>query len=291
MKTVILPVLFLFLAISAFAQPVYLFYYFKGNGEDGLHLAYSRDGYQWEALKNDQSFLTPTVSADKLMRDPCVIRGGDGKFHMVRTVSCKDKGIGYVSSDDLINWSEQQFIPVMQHEKGTRNTWAPEITYDAKSKTYLIYWATTIKGLFPETQSTADNSYNHRRYYTTTKDFKIFTDTKLLYDPGFNVIDAAIVKVGKKWVMFMKDETKEPVKKNLKMAFSKHLAGPYSKASEPITGNYWAEGPATLKINYQWIVYFDKYRDHKYGAITSKDLKTWTDVSTKISMPDEIWHG
>ncbi|WP_069658728.1 glycoside hydrolase family 43 protein [Arcticibacter eurypsychrophilus] len=293
MKKIILPVLFIFLAISTFAQqgPVYLFSYFKGNGEDGLHLAYSRDGYQWEALKNDQSFLSPTVSADKLMRDPCIIRGGDGKFHMVWTVSWKDKGIGYASSDDLINWSEQKFIPVMQHEEGARNTWAPEITYDAKSKIYLIYWATTIKGLFPETQSTADDGYNHRMYYTTTKDFKVFTDAKLLYDPGFNVIDASIVKAGKKWVMFMKDETKEPVKKNLKIAFSKKLTGPYSKASEPITGDYWAEGPTTLKINGQWIVYFDKYRDHKYGAITSKDLKTWTDISTKISMPNGIRHG
>lgn len=293
MKKVILPVLFLFLAISTFAQqsPVYLFSYFKGNGEDGLHLAYSRDGYHWEALKNDQSFLSPMVSNDKLMRDPCVIRGGDGKFHMVWTVSWKDKGIGYASSDDLITWSEQQIIPVMQHEDGARNTWAPEITYDAKSKTYLIYWATTIKGHFPETQSTADDGYNHRMYYTTTKDFKVFTDTKLLYDPGFNVIDASIVKAGKDWVMFMKDETKEPVQKNLKIAFAKHLAGPYSRASEPITGNYWAEGPTTLKINDQWIVYFDKYRDHKYGAITSKDLKTWTDISTKISMPAGIRHG
>ena len=293
MKKVVLPVLFIFLAISTFAQqsPVYLFSYFKGNGEDGLHLAYSRDGYQWEALKNDQSFLSPTVSTDKLMRDPCIIRGGDNKFHMVWTVSWKDKGIGYASSDDLINWSEQQFIPVMQHEEGARNTWAPEITYDAKSKTYLIYWATTIKGLFPETQSTADDGYNHRMYYTTTKDFKSFTDTKLLYDPGFNVIDASIVRSGKSWVMFMKDETKEPVRKNLKIAFSKRLTGPYSKASEPITGDYWAEGPTTLRINDQWIVYFDKYRDHKYGAIASRDLKTWTDISTKISMPNGIRHG
>ena len=56
----------------------YLFTYFKGNGEDGLHLAYSKDGYKWIALKNDTSFLIPEVGKDKLMRDPCVIKGGDG---------------------------------------------------------------------------------------------------------------------------------------------------------------------------------------------------------------------
>jgi hypothetical protein len=85
------------------SDSVYMFCYFKGNG-DGLHLAYSNDGYSWKALFNDSIILRPTVSKDKLMRDPCMIRGRDGKFHMVWTVSWADKGIGYASSPDLIQW-------------------------------------------------------------------------------------------------------------------------------------------------------------------------------------------
>ena len=73
---------------TLFAQKnVYLFSYFKGNGEDGLHLAYSYDGLQFKALKGDSSFLTPTVSKDKLMRDPCILKGPDGYFHMVWSLS------------------------------------------------------------------------------------------------------------------------------------------------------------------------------------------------------------
>ncbi len=281
-----------FFFFSANAQrKVYLFSYFNNNGQDGLHLAYSKDGYQWTALKNDKSFLAPTVSKDKLMRDPCIIKGADGLFHMVWTVSWKDKGIGYASSKDLINWSEQQFIPVMAKEEGARNTWAPEITYDKSTKTYLIYWATTIIDRFPETASKADDGYNHRIYYVTTKDFKAFSETKLLYDPGFNVIDATIVKDKDQFIMFLKDETREPDQKNLKIAYSENLIGPYSKASAKITGNYWAEGPTTLKIGDKWLVYFDKYREHKYGAIESTDLQNWTDVSAKIVVPKGIRHG
>lgn len=33
--------------IWAQSDTVYLFSYFKNNGEDGLHLAYSNDGYVW----------------------------------------------------------------------------------------------------------------------------------------------------------------------------------------------------------------------------------------------------
>ena len=96
--------------------------------------------------------------------------------------------------------------------------------------------------------------------------------------------------------MFLKDETRNPVQKNIKIAVSKKLNKGYSNASAPITGNYWAEGPTTLQINGTWIVYFDKYRDHKYGAVQSNGpigigLNNWTDVSDKLVMPKGIRHG
>lgn len=284
----------LLLAHAVAAQPadsVYAFSYFKGNGEDGLHLAYSEDGFSWLSLNNDNSFLTPRLSKDKLMRDPCIIRGGDGRFHMVWTVSWTDQGIGYASSDDLVHWSDQQYIPVMAHEPGARNCWAPEVTYDAQRGLYLIYWATTIEGLFPETQVEADNGYNHRMYSVTTRDFKTFSDTHLFYEPGFNVIDATIVRDGKRWVMFLKDETREPDQKNLKVAYADKLEGPYGPASEPITGDYWAEGPTVTRVNGEWVVYFDKYTEHQYGAVASKDLVNWREVSEKLTMPEGIRHG
>ncbi len=272
------------------SDSVFMFCYFKGNG-DGLHLAYSNNGYTWQALRNDSAIIKPTVSKDKLMRDPCIIKGADGKYHMVWTVSWNDKGIGYASSKDLIHWSAQQFIPVMAHEDSARNTWAPELTYDTRKKRYVIYWATTISGKYPLLDTVAESKYNHRIYYVTTKDFKTFSKTKLLYQPGFSVIDASIVPDGKRYIMFLKNETKAPVEKNIRVAFAKKITGPYGKPSTPITGNYWAEGPTALKINNKWIVYFDKYRDHKYGAVESTDLIHWTDVSNKIEFPKGIRHG
>ena len=293
-KKIIIPCLFAILFSSGVyaqvdAKEVFMFCYFKNNGQDGLHLAYSMDGYKWTTLFNDTSILKPTVSKDKLMRDPCIIKGGDGKFHMVWTVSWKERSIGYASSTDLIHWTEQREIPVMAHEPEAKNCWAPEIFYDAKSKDYMIYWATTIKGRFQATDTLGDN--DHRIYYVITKDFKTFSRAKLLYDKDFNVIDATIQKIGRQYIMFLKDETIRPVQKNLRIATSKKLSEGYSTPSIPITGKYWAEGPTAVKIGDEWVVYFDKYREHKYGAIASKDLLQWRDVSDKISLPKGIRHG
>lgn len=286
--------IFLFIISSFYTvaqnDSVYVFSYFKNNGKDGLHLAYSVDGLKWTALMNDQPFLQPVVSKDSLMRDPCIVRGEDGTFHMVWTVSWNQRGIGYASSTDLINWSAQQYIPVMHHEDSARNCWAPEITYDKFKKRYMIYWATTIAGKY-DADPKIENGYNHRMYYTVTKDFKTFGKTKLLYDRGFNVIDASIVYDGRKYIMFLKDETRTPPQKNIRIATSKKINKGYGNPSAPITGKYWAEGPAAFQLNGTWVVYFDKYRDRKYGAVQSTDLINWTEISDRISLPAGIRHG
>ncbi len=289
-------VTFSFLLVSlilsgAGKEKVFLFSYFKGNGEDGLHLAYSMDGYTFTTLNNDKSFLKPVVGTSKLMRDPCIIRTGDGTFHMVWTAGWTERGIGYSSSRDLINWSEQKYFMVMDKEPSARNTWAPEIFFDKKTKQFLIFWATTIPGRFPDTEKTGDTGYNHRIYYVTTRDFITFSETKLLYDHGFNVIDATIIRNKKRYFMFLKDETRNPPQKNIRLASSSDLYGLYSPPSNPITGNYWAEGPTPLKTGKKWIVYFDKYVDHKMGAVMSTDLINWKDISEKVTFPEGARHG
>jgi hypothetical protein len=279
-----------FTGVAQTSDSVYLFCFFKGNG-DGLHYAYSEDGHKWKPLFNDSIVLKPTLSKDKLFRDPCIIKGADGKYHMVWTVSWNDKGIGYASSPDLVHWSHQEFIPVMSQEDSARNAWAPEITYDGDKKNYIIYWATTISGRYPLKDTAAESHYNHRIYYVTTKNFKVFTKTKLLYDPGFSIIDASIVPEGNRYIMFLKNETRYPEQKNIRIATARNIQGPYSQAGPTITGNYWAEGPTAIKVNGEWIVYFDKYREHKYGAVSSVDLIHWKDISDKISFPPGVRHG
>ena len=273
-------------------KEVYLFTYFKGNGEDGLHLAYSKDGYKWSSLNDDEPFLAPEVGESVLMRDPCIIQTNDGVFHMVWTPGWNEKGIGYANSKDLVNWSKQKYIPVMMHEPTTLNAWAPEITYDEKSKQFIIYWASTIPEKFTETKGSGGNKYNHRMYYVTSKDCKTFSKTKLFYDDGFNVIDGTILKQKNEYIMFLKDETKLPVaQKNIRIATANNIEGPYSSAGKPITGNYWCEGPTCAKIGDKYIVYFDKYTKHTYGAVESTDLKNWTDVSDKVKFPKGTRHG
>lgn len=279
--------------------PHYVYTYFTGNGEDGLHLAYSQDGMHWRALNGGASLLAPEVGEAQLMRDPSIVQGPDGTFHMVWTAGWRERGIGYAHSDDLIDWGEQQYLPVMEHEPEARNTWAPELFYDDASEQYLIVWATTIPGRFPEADGQDargdDPGWNHRLYYVTTDDFETFSEPQLFYEHGFNVIDGAIFfdDEEERYVLVLKDETNEPFEpqKNLRLAFSDDVEGPYSPPTDPITGDYWAEGPTPLQIDGRWHIYFDKYIEGEFGVVVSDDLEQWRDASGDLVVPDEMRHG
>ena len=283
----------LFTALLAFGLPCfaadgYLFAYFTKNGEDGLHFASSTDAYKWDKVANGRSFLAPKVGNSKLMRDPCIVRGPDGTYHMVWTSGWNENNIGYASSKDLVNWSEQKALPVMAHEPGVLNAWAPEIVYDDKRGEFLVFWASTVPGKFAETAGSSEQKYNHRMYYTTTKDFATFAPTQLFYDPGFSVIDATFVKANGRNYLIVKDETVKPARKYLQIAEAPDLRGPFKPLSSPITPQgLWVEGPTAIQAGQDVIMYFDAYTTKHYGALRSRDMKHWENVTDKMHFPDE----
>ena len=277
---------------TAVPENCYLFSYFTGRGEDGLHLAWSADGLKWTAFRDGASFLHPEVGG-KLMRDPCVVQGPDGTFHMVWTDSWTGDTIGYSSSKDLTDWTEQKSLHVMKDFPGTKNCWAPELAYDPEKKHFVIFWASTVPDAFPETWFDGKNDNNHRMYACTTNDFGTFSQTKLWFDPGFNTIDSTLLPRDGNIVMFFKDETKHPEPmKNLRIATAPELDGPWTLRDEPVNApGSWVEGPSALVVDGSVILYFDVYRKHHYAALRSKDLRKWEDITEQLEMPRGIRHG
>jgi hypothetical protein len=269
-----------------------LFSFFRDNGQDGLYLATSQEGLKWTELKPPgKAFLQPQVGG-KLMRDPCLALGPDGTFHLAWTTGWgQPPVIGLAHSTNLLDWSEQKAVPVMSGEPTARNAWAPELFYDAAQADWLIFWSTTIPGRFPATEKAGDSGFNHRIYLTTTKDFTTFAPTKLFYDGGFNVIDATLLKARGKFWLIVKDETKDPVKKNLRIATAERATGPFGPASASFTGD-WVEGPSALGIGEEFYVYFDHYtKPQYYGAVKSSDLVHWQEISDRVSFPKGARHG
>jgi hypothetical protein len=277
---------FLLLAEFAFGADSYLFTSFRKNGETGVYFALSEDGRNWAPLKSNQPWIKPEHPG-MLMRDPFLTRGPDGTWHLLWTWGWtrQETGgglkIGYSSSKDLLQWSPQREIKVLENEPTAKNAWAPEAAWDARQRQWVIFWSTTIP-------KAGETGYDHRLYSMTTRDWQTFSPAKLWFDPGFSSIDATLVPRDNQWMMVFKDERDKPVKKNLRLAFAATPAGPWSGITEPFTQS-WVEGPTVAKIGEDWLIYFDRYREHRYGALRTRDWKTFDDVP--VSFPDDHRHG
>ncbi len=286
----------LLLAALPLGAESWLFTSFRSNGETGVFLALSNDGKTWTPLNGDKPWLKPEHPG-QLMRDPWLGQGPDGNWHMLWTWGwTKGSGdqalkIGHASSKDLLHWSAQEEVPVLADEPAAKNAWAPEAVWDGAKNEWVIFWATTIPGRFPDTEGTGDSGYNHRIYSMTTKDWKTYSKAKVFFDPGFNTIDSTIVKDGKRWVMVFKDERKAPLVKALKVAFADSPQGPWTGVSEPFT-KAWSEGPTAVKIGAEWWIYFDHYqKPQHYEAMKTKDWKTFEDVTGEVHFPAGQRHG
>jgi hypothetical protein len=224
------------------------------------------------------------------MRDPCLMRGPDGTFRLVWTTSWSGQTIGYAFSTNLLDWSAQHAISVMAHEPAALNCWAPEAIWDESRREFLIYWASTVTNQFTNTANQTENGYNHRFYCTATPDFNTFSPVRLFYDPGFAGIDATLLAASNRTYLIFKDERLKPEKKNLRIAVAATPGGPYGPPGPPFTPS-WVEGPTALRLGDEYVVYYDRYREQRYGAVKSKDLVHWEEVSERLSMPPGVRHG
>lgn len=305
-------VLFALLSCTVWAcaereKEVYLFTSFHEPSTDGLHYLYSYDGYKWDSLAGswlmpevgnkslyydywEKDTVEPRFYMQSMMRDPSIAQGPDGTYHLVWTISWNgEKGFGYASSKDLINWSEQCIIDVMT-DSLTNNVWAPELFYDDVKEQFMVVWSSAIR---PECYTAADSlgaNKSHRTYYTTTKDFKTFAPTRPFYDPGFNSIDGFVVKKGEDDYVYILKDNRKPGFSDLFCVSATSAEGPYGEPTEKFAPTY-SEGACAIQVGDEWLIYFDVYREYRYGAVSTKDFKTFTPIDDQISVPQGHKHG
>ena len=127
------------------------------------------------------------------VRDPFMLRSPEGDtFYLIATdLSVYTRGgwnnnagqatktgshsIIIWESHDLVNWTEGRQIKVARDDAGM--AWAPEMIYREETGEYLVFFSSTILDDYSKGTS-ASILYRDSVYYTTTRDFVHFGETK-----------------------------------------------------------------------------------------------------------------
>lgn len=276
----------------------YLFAYFRNdakstNGEN-IFYAVSKDGYNYEALNGG----VPVASASQgtgHSRDPYIMKAQDGaayKYYMVATDAnttnnYNNTGLHTWGSNDLITWDELA-NPQFATNKGggsktiTNMCWAPEAIWDPVAGKYMVYFATN------EADSAANESA--KIYYSYTTDFRTFTEKKVLFDPGYGVIDADITPYGNGYVMLYKKEASSGTgAKKVWYTFKtgkspSNSDGEYDAANAKVfesVSNTQAEGPQVFPISgtSSYGVLVDYFSDGGFGFSYTSDFESYSKIS------------
>lgn len=276
------------------ADDVFLLGYFtdRDEGRAGLKLARSDDGFVFAPLGGGRGFLTPEVGENRLMRDPHLSQGPDGLWHLVWTSDWFGPVIGHATSPDLVRWSAQQTIPVMTGFPGVRNSWAPEMVYDARARDFVLFWSSSIDGRYGATPGRNFEGLKLRPYYTRTRDFRRFAPTRLLFDPGTDSIDFTLLPLREGgFRLIYKDETHDgETRRWLVSRTAASPTGPFGPVSRPFTGPM-TEGPTAIRLGDRYMVYYDVYEQKHFGAASTTDFVHWTDETARVRFPDNARHG
>jgi pectinesterase len=244
----------------------------------GNELAYSTDGYKWNRIA--RRLPTPSVG-QKQMKNPSVLNGPDGVFHLVWATGLKgDKGFGYAASRDLVHWSDQRYIEIMAKENAL-DLASPHLFYDQTERRFVVTWASTIaQNAIQAFQEEVEN--NPRIWYATTRDFQTFSDPQVLFDPNYSVKDAMLLKNGARFALVHNDNAR-PMQ-SLRVAFSDGLLGPWGPRSDAFTARF-TDSPAAVKLGEEWWIYDANTQTGAAGLVKTRGFQEFTDASGHVQAP------
>ncbi len=251
----------------------YLLCYFTGNEphEERICFAVSKDGYHFVPLNGGKPVIEQKTGT-LCMRDPYILRDRNDGFYIVATDMKSSDGWasnhGVVSwhSDDLICWDNECATDFHQFEatETADKIWAPEALFDDRKEAYMVYYSV----------HNTDSPMPLAIWYSYTKDFKNFTEPKLLFAPdnGLDAIDADIIAFDGKYYMFYKDE----YHKTICGAVADEPDGEYRSFSSPVVActERDVEGCCIYPINGtdSFVMIMDMYSDGRYFMQQTADM-------------------
>lgn len=266
---------------AADPNTAYILSYFGGAPySESVHLAFSSDGKFWTPLNNNNGIVNATLGT-KSVRDPFVFRKQDNTFVVMATQGWDTNSIYVWDSTNLQTFTNERLIQVNNF---SGRAWAPQAIWNPAANNYMVYWSANVSG-----------GYN-KTYYNTTTDFVNFSAPNVLFDPGYDEIDADIQLWNGTYYLYYKDERASG--KRILSATSNSLTPGSFIVQSPTLSPINTEGPGSFKsiTENKWYMYYDFFNNGgQFGLSYNYDITNpngWiTENQNSFSVPAGVRHA
>jgi hypothetical protein len=264
---------------------------------------------RWNPLHGGRPVLASDIGTTGV-RDPAIVRGVDGRFHILatdlRVFGGDDAGwdrwrrhgsrdLIVWDSDDLIRWSGPRAVEVAPPICGM--AWAPEVDVDPATGENVVFWSSTLYN--PADLDHIGSSYS-RILMARTRDFVTFSPAEVLVDAGIDIIDMAVAHSAGRTSRFSKHEDRGPGTRGVYQEVGHGLfADDFEPVAEGIGSAVHRDLEAPMVVQDltegRWYLFLDRYGSEQgYIAFTSEDLHSgdWRPVpAALIRIPPATKHG
>lgn len=275
-----------------------------------LSLSEGDDPLAWRRLNGGAAVLESTEGTGGV-RDPNIVRGPDGTFHILATDlrvwrpegpdwwEFRHRGsldVVIWDSTDLISWSEPRYVRIAPDGAGM--AWAPKAVYDPGSGDFLVFWSSGLQqtvALEPALAETGPSKILVAR----TKDFVDFTVPEVYLELPGGVIDMTLLVTDTGVHRFAKHDDDAPLSLQVfhqrgSSVFADDFVTVAKNVGHEISPHM--EGPLVFRNNHEnrWYLWVDRYADMPQGYLaystTNVDLGDWKRIPG-FSLPENTKHG
>ncbi|KAJ4320020.1 hypothetical protein N0V94_003585 [Neodidymelliopsis sp. IMI 364377] len=205
----------------------YLFVNFPVNDEQVyMHFSDGKNALSYQQLSYDGTLATAKILESNVgtegVRDHFIVNAQDNSKYWLHATDLKVNALGgdfinatrYGSrsmviweSTDLATWSGPRLsAPLANASAG--NVWAPESYWDASRNEYIVIFSSRFWD--PADSDRTGPSPPNQLMYVTTKDFEIFSEAQVYFNPGYPVIDCSLLHAPEQgedvWYRWVKSE-------------------------------------------------------------------------------------
>lgn len=278
-----------------------------------LSLSEGDDPLSWRRLNGGDAILE-SLAGTGGVRDPNIVRGLDGMFHILATDlrvwrpegpdwwEFRHRGsldVVIWDSTDLITWSEPRYVRLAP--EGAGMAWAPKAVYDPDSGEFLVVWSSGLQEpsvTKPGLQGSAETGPS-KILLARTKDFVSFSVPEVYFELPGGVIDMTLLVTDTAVHRFAKHDDAAPDSLQL---FHQRGSSVFASDFRTVAKNVGSEispkveGPLVFRNNHEncWYLWVDHYAHMPQGyhaySTNNLDSGAWKALPG-FSLPENTKHG